>query len=84
MRLKSKRKIISYLFIICNNFNYIILNTLFKKRSHIIVIDFKFAKPTAAHRTQVQNYIGLLNSMGHPKVKGYLWYVFSNNIVEVS
>ena len=49
-----------------------------------IVIDFKFAKPTPAHRTQVQKYMGLLNSMGHQKVKGYLWYVFSNNIVEVS
>ena len=48
-----------------------------------IVIDFKFAKPITDHKTQVQKYMGLLGSMGHQKVKGYLWYVFSNNIVDV-
>lgn len=48
-----------------------------------IVIDFKFAAPLDEHRRQVSGYMRLLESMGYPGVKGYLWYVYTNKIIEV-
>lgn len=48
-----------------------------------IVIDFKFAKPHQEHLQQVANYMRLLESMGYPGVKGYIWYVYTNKIEEV-
>ena len=49
-----------------------------------IVVDFKFANEKQEHVTQVRNYIDLLRQMGHQQVKGYLWYVYRNDIKPVS
>ncbi len=49
----------------------------------IIVIDFKFGKPQDLYRKQVQFYLELLSKMSDLPAKGYLWYVYSNDIVEV-
>ena len=35
------------------------------------------------HTDQVRRYISLTHDMGYTDVKGYLWYVYSDNIVEV-
>ena len=48
-----------------------------------IVVDFKFAKPLPTHTQQVKDYISCLSLMGYRNIKGYLWYVYKNNIVEV-
>ncbi len=48
-----------------------------------IVIDFKFGKMKTGHHDQVKGYINLLREMGYANVKGYLWYVYPNKIVEV-
>ena len=48
-----------------------------------VVVDFKFGNPKAAHTMQVREYISKLTDMGHDNVKGYLWYVYANDIVEV-
>lgn len=48
------------------------------------VIDFKFGKPKDEYRQQVMQYMQLLEQMGYVNVKGYLWYVYSNKIDEVS
>ena len=48
-----------------------------------LVVDFKFGKPCSDYHDQVRNYMSLLTRMGHPNVKGYLWYVYSNKIEEV-
>lgn len=48
-----------------------------------IVVDFKFGRPCDEYHSQVRTYMQLLSKMGHQNVKGYLWYVFSNEIVEV-
>ena len=55
-----------------------------KNDKEIIVVDFKFAKPKDEHTEQVAQYMSLLTQM-HPglQVRGYLWYVYPNNIVEV-
>ena len=52
-------------------------------KNETIVVDFKFGKQKVEHHEQVRKYIGLLRSMGHHRVKGYLWYVYPNRIVEV-
>ncbi len=48
-----------------------------------IVVDFKFAKPQPRHIEQVQEYMNCLSLMGYKNIKGYLWYVYKNEIAEV-
>ncbi|MBR1932219.1 MAG: UvrD-helicase domain-containing protein [Prevotella sp.] len=48
-----------------------------------IVVDFKFGHPRDEYHDQVREYMQLLAQMGHPNVSGYLWFVYSNQIIEV-
>ncbi len=48
-----------------------------------VVVDFKFGKPKAEYREQVNHYMTLIKEMGYDDVTGYLWYVYSNEIDEV-
>ena len=52
--------------------------------NEMIVVDFKFGHPRDAYHDQVREYIHLLENMGYRNIKGYLWYVYSNEIIEVS
>lgn len=45
-----------------------------------IVIDFKFGQPHRKYKDQVRNYMRLLREMGHPEVKGFLWYVIKGKV----
>lgn len=54
------------------------------KSGHVDVIDYKFGRPNKAHHAQVRNYMELLHSMNHRNVRGFLWYVTSGEIVQVS
>lgn len=47
------------------------------------VVDFKFGNPKTEYHQQVREYVQLLQEMGMPHVKGWLWYVYSNKIEEV-
>ena len=47
------------------------------------VVDFKFGRPRDEYYDQVRGYMQLLKTMGYHKVKGYLWFVYSNKIEEV-
>lgn len=49
----------------------------------IIVVDFKFAAPREEHKVQVKEYMQLLHDMGYSDVNGYLWYIYSKNIIEI-
>ncbi len=50
-----------------------------------VVVDYKFGKAKADHRTQVEEYMRLISSMGYAPVRGYLWYFSGGgSIVEVS
>ena len=51
------------------------------KETH--VVDFKFGRPHNEHHDQVRQYMQLLQRMGLPNVKGWIWYVYTNKIVEV-
>ncbi len=48
-----------------------------------VVIDFKFGHPRQVYHEQVREYMDLLQQMGHQNVTGYLWFVYSNQIIEV-
>ena len=50
----------------------------------ITVIDYKFGSKQDDHTRQVKKYIELLSQMGYDNVRGYLWYVYKNEINEVS
>ena len=49
--------------------------------SQWVVVDFKFARPDEEHLRQVRHYMELLHQMGHEHISGYLWYVYTNQIV---
>ncbi len=49
-----------------------------------IIIDFKTGAERPEHLQQVTRYMTLLQSMGHAHVKGYLWYITPNKIVNVT
>lgn len=40
----------------------------------VVVVDFKFGKPSKKYNKQVQGYMELLTKMGYGNVRGYLWY----------
>ena len=48
-----------------------------------IVVDFKFGGEHPEYHDQVREYMTLLRQMGHSRVSGFLWFVYSNKIVEV-
>ena len=60
-----------------------------RRDDKITVIDYKFANSRTTHRSeeykeQVQLYIQLLHQMNPTlSVKGYLWYIYDNAVVEV-
>ena len=48
-----------------------------------IVIDFKFGKEDSEYNKQVERYMELLEQIGLPNVKGYIWYVYDDKVQEV-
>ena len=53
------------------------------KEKEAVVVDYKFARESDEHKWQVKRYMELLSRMGYENVKGYLWYVYKNEIKEV-
>ena len=52
--------------------------------SEITVIDFKFGSiKSVSHERQVARYMSLIRGMGTKPVKGFLWYLEDNEIIEV-
>ncbi len=48
------------------------------------IIDYKFGQPEASYQRQVQRYMNLYRAMGHAAVSGWLWYLESGTLVQVS
>lgn len=53
------------------------------KDNEAIVVDYKFAREDTEHDAQVKRYMELLSQMGYTDVKGYLWYIYKNELKEV-
>ena len=49
-----------------------------------VVVDYKFGKPSESNRTQIAQYVELLESMGYKDVEGYVWYIREQMIDRVS
>lgn len=49
----------------------------------VLIIDYKFGRPHPAHLDQVRSYMSTWRALGHTSVRGYLWYVPDNTVVEV-
>ena len=49
----------------------------------MIVIDFKTGRENDEHKTQVRDYIALLNEIGYKNVEGYLWYIRHKKVIKV-
>ena len=54
------------------------------KDGEVIVVDFKFGKPYPEYKAQVREYMDLLEDMGYDHVRGYIWYVFYNELEEIN
>jgi RecB family endonuclease NucS len=50
----------------------------------VVVVDYKFGRPSPHHHTQVNDYVALIRRMPYPRVEGFLWYVPSGGIVATS
>ncbi len=50
----------------------------------VSIIDFKFGEENEHYRTQVSRYMSLFREMGYKRVRGYLWYVYPDNVEEIS
>lgn len=53
------------------------------KDGEVVVVDFKFGKKHPDYHRQVAEYMELLATMGYKQIRGYLWYVFNNELEEV-
>lgn len=59
-----------------------------RPNGEVLVIDYKFGQKYSPqvikkNRKQVADYVRLLNSMGHMQIRGFLWYVASDSVLEV-
>ncbi len=54
-----------------------------KLTNDAIVLDYKFGRWNDHYITQVRQYMDALLSLGHPHVRGFLWYARENRLVEV-
>ena len=53
------------------------------KGNEAIVVDYKFGRKDDKYDKQVIGYMKLLRDMNYENVKGYLWYVYKNEIKPV-
>ncbi len=49
---------------------------------NVIVVDYKFAKKRKKHCEQVRDYMNLLAKIGYTSIKGYVWYVDRDEIID--
>ena len=49
----------------------------------VIIVDYKFGSARADYKKQVARYMRLYHQMGYESVRGYLWYVHTDEVVEV-
>lgn len=54
-----------------------------KDSNKVVIVDFKFGAYRPEYTEQVRRYIALTKAMGYNDVRGYLWFVYTNNIEEV-
>jgi predicted RecB family nuclease len=57
---------------------------IMSSKNETVIVDYKFGyMKKDSHKTQVKNYMQLLDTMKYPDVKGYVWYVDLDSIEEI-
>ena len=54
------------------------------KDKQVVVVDFKFGKRNPAYNKQVSDYMQILSRMGYTAIRGFLWYVYENELEEIT
>lgn len=54
------------------------------RKDEVVVVDLKFGKKRKSYNKQVAEYMSLLEQMGYSNIRGYLWYLFKNEVEEVN
>ena len=49
----------------------------------VTVIDYKFGEHNSQYERKLRKYAGIWNSMGYTDVSAYLWYVHSDQVIQV-
>lgn len=76
-------KTINEVSILYNNMEYR-PDKIVVKEDELHVIDYKFGEENeTSHKKQLSNYVSVLSKMSKRPVKGYLWYVSIDKIVEL-
>lgn len=57
---------------------------LVDEEGRVTVIDFKFGEEDEKYSGQVRRYMRLFREMGYGEVSGYIWYVPTDKIIQVS
>ena len=53
-------------------------------KDEMVIIDYKFGRQRPEYHKQVGEYMQLVRGMGYKNVRGYLWFVYTNDVVEVN
>ena len=54
------------------------------QEDRLVVVDYKFGQSkTKEHKDQVKQYMNILEHMNYGDVKGFLWYVLQNELIEI-
>ena len=48
-----------------------------------VVVDYKFGRENNGHKEQIEHYMSVLGEMGYTSIKGYIWYVSQEKIVQI-
>jgi len=54
------------------------------KQGSVRIVDYKFGGSDKKHKEQISKYVSLYRAMGYSEVRGYLWYVFKDKLIEVN
>ena len=47
------------------------------------MVDYKFGRENNDHKEQIEHYMSVLGEMGYSSIKGYIWYVSQEKIVQI-
>ena len=51
--------------------------------NRVVIIDYKFGEHYRKYERQLQKYAGIWQRMGYDDVSAYIWYVQTDEVVEV-
>ncbi len=70
--------------IFCGNGKVLRPDRVIVDEEKVIVIDFKFGEvQKESYRDQIRNYMIQMKTMGYHEIKGYIWYVMLNKVIQI-